>query len=133
MGWDILSAINCFIKQHIEGGSKVNMKLIRRKRDHYKFTVRNSSMKGRISSFIGFFSILAFVAISFVSSLSDGNGSLLFGGVGLLLFGIALFGLILGINSSKEKEIYYTGPVVGIVLNGLMTALYFVLYFVGLI
>ncbi len=106
---------------------------LRGKKENLKFVVKNRSTKGIISFGIGCFSVIAFLTISFVSSLADGNSGLFIGGIGILLFILSVIGVVVGIQSCKEKEIYYTAPVVGIVMNGIFSIIYFILYLLGLI
>lgn len=101
------------------------------KKKNYKFTDREHSVKGIISLILGMISIIAFVIISYLSSLSAGNGGIGYGLAGLLLFAVACTGLFLGIQSCKEKDIYYNAPIAGLTINGLFACLYFILYIMG--
>lgn len=104
----------------------------KRKRRAVKFTDKKHSVKGIISFAIGLFSCIAFIIISYLSSLSGGKGGIGFGVAGILLFGLTIEGLVLGVKSSKEKEILYLAPVAGLILNGFFVCLYFILYIMGI-
>ncbi len=106
--------------------------MIKRKRDVLKFSGRNHSIKGLISLILGIISCIALFVISYISSLSAGNGSLLLGVIGMALFGVSITGFILGIKACKGKEIYYTAPIIGLILNGFLSIIYLTLYMVGI-
>jgi hypothetical protein len=106
--------------------------MFKHKKDVYKFNVKNHSIKGIISLCIGTISGISFFILSYISSLSAGNGGILLGLIGILLFLLSIVGFILSIKACKEKEIYYTAPFVGLVLNGILSILYLILYMVGI-
>jgi hypothetical protein len=107
--------------------------LFKRKKEIFKFTGRSHSVKGLISLAIGIISLLTFIIISILSSFSKGNGGLILGIIGLVLFVVSVTGFILGIKACKEKEIYYKAPITGMVINGLLSLLFLILYMVGVI
>jgi hypothetical protein len=107
--------------------------MFRRKKDSFKFSGRSHSVKGITSVIIGCFSLITFIVISFISSLSGGNGGLVLGIIGLGLLALSVTGFVLGVKSCKEKEIHYTAPIIGLTLNGILSVIYFVLYLVGLL
>ncbi len=107
--------------------------MVKRKKEVFKFSGRNHSIRGLISVIIGGITLLALIILSVISSLSGGNGGLILGIIGMVLFVMSIAGFILGIKSCREKEIFYTAPVVGMVLNGFLFIVFFTLYMVGII
>jgi len=107
-------------------------KKIKRKRDAFKFSGRKHSVKGMISSILGIITCISLLILSYISSLTAGKGSLLLGVIGMALFGISILGLVLGVKGCKEKEIYFTAPIIGLALNGISSIVYFTLYMVGI-
>lgn len=107
--------------------------MVKRKKEVFKFSGRNHSIWGLISVIIGGITLLALIILSVISSLSGGNGGLILGIIGMVLFVMSIAGFILGIKSCREKEIFYTAPVVGMVLNGFLFIVFFALYMVGII
>jgi hypothetical protein len=107
--------------------------MFKHKKEIFKFSGRSHSLKGFISVIIGSISLITLIVLSVISSLSSGKGGLILGVIGMLLFVFTLVGFVLGIKGCKEKEIYYTAPIVGMVMNGFLSILFFVLYMVGLI
>jgi len=84
-----------------------------------------------ISFAIGLIIILTLLVLVFISSLSSGNGGIQYGFIGLVLAFIAIYGFALGIKACKEKEIFYTAPISGLVINGLLIVVFIILYLVG--
>jgi hypothetical protein len=106
--------------------------MFKRKKEAVIFTDRVHSIKGIISLCMGLISGISFMVLAYVSSLSQGNGSMLLGFAGMTLFFLSLVGFYLGFNSCKEKEIYYTAPVAGVFVNGVCIIVYFTLYIIGI-
>lgn len=102
------------------------------KKEAYKFSDKKHSIIGCISLILGIVSCIAFLIISYISSLSGGNGNIIIGIVGMVLFGVSMTGFFLGIKACKEKDIYYNAPIIGIVINGIFSVLYLILYMVGI-
>ncbi len=107
--------------------------MFKRKKDVFKFTDRSHSVRGLISIIAGGISLVTLLVLSVISSFSKGNGGLIIGVIGMLSFAISVAGFILGIKGCREKEIYYTAPITGMVLNGFLSIIFFVLYMMGII
>jgi hypothetical protein len=95
------------------------------------FSGRRHTKTGIFSMVIGIVDILGFVAISIASGAARGNGGLLLGVVGLLLFALSVFGFVMSYRSFKKKDIFYRFPIIGGVINGFMVILLLILYIVG--
>lgn len=86
-----------------------------------------------IASFvIGIVVILGFIAISVISGLKGGKGGFILGLIGILLLALSVTGFVLSYKAFKKKDIFYRFPVIGAVLNGLMTILFLVIYLLGI-
>jgi hypothetical protein len=105
---------------------------IRRNKDMIRFAGRRHTQLGILSAIIGITVVLGFLTISILSGLAHGKGGFVLGIVGLLLFSLAIFGFVLSYKAFKQKDIFYRFPIIGIVLNGFMTALFFILYILGI-
>ncbi|MDD3172265.1 MAG: DUF6142 family protein [Herbinix sp.] len=108
------------------------MMLFRRNKEMIHFSGRRHTKMGISSVIIGVFVILVFLTISVISGLAKGKGGFLLGVIGLLLFFLSVFGFVLAYKSFKKKDIFYRFPVIGIILNGLMTLLFIVIYLLGI-
>lgn len=87
---------------------------------------------GLISLVMGILSCVCLLVLFGISSLSAGNGSLLLGAIGLGMCVFSIVGCIIGVKASKEKDIYYKAPIIGLVLNGLLSVIYLILYMLGI-
>lgn len=105
--------------------------LIKRNKDMIRFAGRRHTRLGVISAVIGIAVVLGFFIISVLSGVAHGNGGQILGVVGLILFALAVFGFVLSYKAFKQKDIFYRFPLIGIVLNGIMTTLFFILYVLG--
>lgn len=105
---------------------------MKRKKDNFKFSGRSHSTKGIISVILAAISLCSIISSSIISTISHGNGGIFLGVIGVIALFISLVGFIFGIKGSLEKEVYYTVPVVGMIVNGILFLFYFVLYIVGI-
>ncbi len=101
------------------------------RKGNYKFSDKIHPAKGVISTGIGVVTVLGLLALCIISSRSKGNGGLLLGSLGLVVFVFSIIGFVLAILSIKQKEIHYSFPVVGIMINGIIMTICFILYVLG--
>ena len=111
---------------------KISFKKVN-KTKNYMFTNRHHSRRGIISTILAGIAIIAIIALAIFSSKVSGNGGILYGGIGLCAYIISITGLILGIQSLKEEEIYYTIPRIGAILNTITVVVYGIIYIMGVI
>jgi hypothetical protein len=104
---------------------------MKRDREMIRFSGRRHTKTGIISTIIGIVVVLGFLTISMISGLARGNGGLLLGFLGILLFGLSIFGFVLSYKAFKKKDIFYRFPVIGAILNGFMTILLLIIYILG--
>ena len=76
--------------------------------------------------------VLGFITVSIVSGINKGEGGLLLGIIGILLFVFAVFGFVLSYKEMKKRDIYYRFPMIGIITNGIMLILLVIIYILGL-
>lgn len=96
------------------------------------FSGRRHGRLGIISTIIGVMVVLGFITISIISSSDIGEGSLTIGIIGLLLMVIAIFGFVISYKAFKEKDIFYSLPIIGSLLNGIMIVVLLILYILGI-
>lgn len=108
-------------------------KLVKKKREIVNFTARNHSIKGMISLTTGIAIAMATIILMFTSSFSGGNGGIWYGYMGIGLAILSIVGFVLGAKGFKEKDIYYTAPISGLMLNGVLFLIFLVLYLLGVI
>lgn len=109
------------------------IKKVKKKKEIVNFTARSHSIKGMISLTIGIAIVMATIILVFMSSFSDGNGGIWYGYMGIGLAILSVVGFVLGAKGFKDKDIYYTAPISGLILNGVLFLFFVVLYLVGVI
>lgn len=101
------------------------------KKSSLHFSGRKLSKQGLTATVIGGIGWLIFAALSMYSAGQDGNGAFFIGVIGLLDAVFALAGVVLSYRGLHERDVYYTLPIIGMILNGTLFVLYFALYFMG--
>ncbi len=97
------------------------------------FSGRRHTKLGILSAVIGIAVVAGFISISIVSAVHRGNGGLLLGVVGMMLFALSVAGFVLSYKAFKQKDIFYRFPVIGIALNGFMTVFFIIIYIMGVV
>lgn len=102
------------------------------KKGNFKFSDKKHSVRGILSSVAGLAALIIFIAVLYISGKNKGNGGVVIGiaGTGALL--LTIIGLVLGIKGFREKEIIFTFPIIGVVLNGLLFVTYLTVYLMGI-
>lgn len=103
------------------------------KKKKLKFSEKKHSVKGTISLVISIISIILLLVLFYLSAISKGDGGILLGIIGILILVFSVIGFILAYQGYKEKDVYYHRPVIGIILNGIIFLILFIIYMVGLI
>lgn len=106
--------------------------LFKRKREMIRFSGRRHTKTGIASMIIGLVVIIGFLTISFISGFHKGQGGILLGAVGILLFGLSVLGFVLSYRAFKKKDIFYRYPILGAAINGFMFIVLLVLYIMGI-
>lgn len=84
----------------------------------YKFTKKKNPQQGIMASILGTIANISMVLAVYLTYQNKGVARMQYGTVILLSLIFALIGLVLGIRSCLEKDIYKLFPVLGILLNG---------------
>ena len=106
--------------------------MFRRKRVPIQFSGKTRSIKGMVSTILGIVAMVALIALPILSSDSGGNGGLVIGILGLLVMAFSIIGLVVAVVSFKEKDIFYNLPIAGLVINGILFLICFIIYIVGM-
>ena len=104
---------------------------MREKKTSLRFAGRKHSGKGLSSAVIGGIAWGICIALCICSSTTNGNAELVVGVIGILDAVFALAGVLLAVRGFQEREVYYVFPTIGIVANGSLFVLYFILYIMG--
>lgn len=87
------------------------------KRKNYIFTNRRDSKQAIMATILGVISNASLGIVIYLSYLSGGNVPISFGLTGLFAMLFSIVGLILGVLTAQEKDMFKLFPVLGIVLN----------------
>ncbi len=105
---------------------------MRKKKTSLRFTGKKHARGGVISTVIGGIAWCVFIALCVCSSTTKGNAEIVVGGIGIADALFALTGTVLGVRGFQEREVHYALATVGVVLNGILFTIYFILYFMGI-
>lgn len=97
----------------------------------YKFSDKNHSTKGSISTVMGLFSLALCIYCVVESTKALGKAGLSMGAWAMLAAGLAIVGLVLGLLSFKEEEKYYLTSKFGSLLCGILTVFYVAVLLMG--
>lgn len=103
------------------------------KKKSVRFSDKKHSIKGIISLIIGVISIFTLFLLFYESAKEGGNGDVTLGFIGAIIFILSIVGTVLGYQGSKEKDIHYYVPIIGLIMNGLIFLSLFLLYIVGIL
>lgn len=100
-----------------------------RKKRHYIFTDKKNPPIGIMSTILGAISITAIALVIVLTFQAEGVAESRYGTTVLLALIFSLTGIVLGILSKMEKEMFYFFSYLGIILNFLaICAVSFILY-----
>lgn len=97
------------------------------------FSGRRHTPLGIASAIIGIAIIIGFIVLSVLSAMNRGQGGIILGIMGLVLFALSILGFVISYKAMKEKDIFYLYPIIGTITNGVMIVFLFILYVVGLV
>ncbi|MBO4889682.1 MAG: hypothetical protein J5574_01710 [Lachnospiraceae bacterium] len=102
-----------------------------RKKKSFMFTTRHYSFMSIMGIMIGVICAIAVTAVIFASYRSAGSVDRGFGGVGLFSVFLNIIGIVCGIISIRERDVYISPGIVAISLNGAMILGWIVIMMLG--
>lgn len=87
------------------------------RRKNYIFTNKKHSEKAVMSAALGGLCIFSLIAVTFLSYKKGGEVPNGYGFTGLFVLIFSLIGLLLGVITVREKDMFKLFPILGIVLN----------------
>ena len=104
------------------------MRIIRK----YKFSDKNQSLGGTISTIMGIAS-LAFISYGItISFRANGHAGIQLGSIALLSIMLSAFGCIIGLISFKEEDKFYLMSKIGSLLCGMITIFMLAVFLMGI-
>lgn len=101
------------------------------KRKRIQFSDRSHPVRGIVSVGLGILSFLILLVLCILSARAKGNASIGIGFAGILALVASVVGFVLAVRCSREEDIYMVTPAVGSVLNGVLTLMLMLLFFIG--
>ncbi|MBP3279943.1 MAG: hypothetical protein J6M44_13390 [Butyrivibrio sp.] len=111
---------------------KIRIKKLEPVRDRYMFTDNRHPEKGVMSAILGCISVTALIAAVVFTYNDGGQAQLRYAAAAMVAAIFSVVGLVLGIMSRMEKDIFKLFPNLGIVLNTLSIAFIIFILVLGL-
>ncbi|MBE5829056.1 MAG: hypothetical protein J6I68_17190 [Butyrivibrio sp.] len=111
---------------------KIRIKKFEPVRDRYMFTDNRHPEKGVMSAILGCISVTALIAAVVFTYNDGGQAQLRYAAAAMVAAIFSVAGLVLGIMSRMEKDIFKLFPNLGIVLNSLSIAFIIFILVLGL-
>lgn len=100
------------------------MEKSRKKLKNYKFTDKQHSTEGIISTILAAPALIFLISGIVISFQNKGNGSIVVGLLGFLAMVISVAGFIIGLKSFKKEDVFFLFSYIGIIIN---TVIWFVM------
>lgn len=101
------------------------------KRKKIQFSDKTHPARGILSVILGGLALLLLVVLCIVSGRAGGQAGIGIGFAGICALAMSLTGFIMAVRCSRQEDIYMITPAVGSVLNGTLTLMLMVLFFIG--
>ena len=105
---------------------------MKEKKSSLHFAGRRHARGGVIATVIAGIAWCIFIALCVCSAVTGGNADFVVGIIGILDALFAMVGMVMALRGFQEREVYYVFPILGMVLCGILFAVYFSLYCMGI-
>ena len=96
-----------------------------------KFRGRHVSKPALTVLITGIISVVMLIVLCIVAAVR-GDVPQFFGLMAMIAAVASLIGLIMSVISTRERDIYTTVPIAGMIVNGISFILYVIIYFMGI-
>ena len=104
---------------------------MKEKKRSLRFSDRRHAKSGVVSMVMAGIGWIVFIVLCVYSSSTGGNAEESAGILGIFGAILAAAGVVNAYHGFHEKEVSYAMPMIGIVLNGSLFVIYFILYLMG--
>ncbi|MDO5522315.1 MAG: DUF6142 family protein [bacterium] len=104
----------------------------KKRKGGYMFTDKKHSIEGIFAVVVGIAILATILVLSYQSSLSGGNGPILYGIVSFFAMVLSFGAFVVSVMSLRDKEVFRGFPIFGSILNGLLFIILFLIYIVGI-
>jgi len=101
------------------------------KKRMYSFTEKKHSQKGITSTVLGGLSFLLLCVLVYSSFFAKGNGGIYLGTIGFTAIVMTIVGLVYGLTSFRERDVFYLFSKIGSILSGVMLAIWIFIILIG--
>ena len=101
------------------------------KRKKIRFSDKSHPTRGIVSVGLGGISVIVLIVLCVISGRAKGQAGIGIGFAGIWALVMSVVGFILAVRCSREEDIYMVTPAVGSVLNGTLTLMLMILFFIG--
>ena len=103
-----------------------------KKTKKYRFEDRSRYGRGILSTVAGSVSLILFLSTAFICMVMAGKAPLWAGALGFSGFVMGFYGMVIGLESFRDRNQSYALSKTGTLLGGFMVAVWFIVYCVGL-
>lgn len=96
------------------------------------FSSRSHSGKGIAGFVLAIFCAVILLLLCILSAMAGGNAGSYIGAIGMLVFFADIASFVLSMKGVKEKDVYTTLPMVGMIVSGIILVVLFCLYIIGI-
>lgn len=97
-----------------------------------KFRGRHISKAALAVLITGGISVILLIVMCIMASIRP-EVPLFFGLMAMIAVVVSIFGLIISVLATKERDIYTSVPIAGMIVNGIALLLYVIIYFLGIV
>lgn len=98
----------------------------------YKFSNKNQSLGGTLSTAMGILSLSLILYCVFISYKAEGKGGIIIGSLALFSMMLAIFGCVIGLISFKEDDKFYFLSKFGSILCGVIAVFMIAVLLMGI-
>ena len=97
-----------------------------------KFRGRHNSWRAVLFLITGSIAIAVLITLSILSAVK-GEAVFAYGVAGMAAALVSLIGLIVSIVATRERDVYVSVPIAGMIVNGIAFLMYVIIYVLGLV
>ncbi len=97
-----------------------------------KFRGRHNSWRAVLFLVTGSLAVAALIIMSILAAI-EGEAAFAYGIVGMAAALVSVVGLIVSIIATRERDVFVSVPIAGMIVNGIAFVLYVIIYVLGLV
>ena len=97
-----------------------------------KFRGRHNSWRAVLFLVTGSIAAALLIVLTILSAI-EGEASFIYGVIGMAAALVSLIGLIVSILATRERDVFLSVPIAGMIVNGIAFLVYVIIYVLGLV